>query len=163
MFTCISGILLLVAATGTNKKTYMKHLLANIKVAIAVAVAGLALLILGLVGRSGAYDQAEWQKERLDKALAEWEAASGTPEEGEKRERAEELQGYLDSDLNSGALRSGRAMKWIVAGVVLSGLGLFQGIRLKKNGSAPAQSAAPEAKRTDESGEEGLNEDKAEE
>ena len=54
-------------------------------------------------------------------------------------------------------------MKWIVAGVVLSGLGLFQGIRLKKNGSAPAQSAAPEAKRTDESREEGLNEDKAEE
>ena len=141
----------------------MKHLLANIKVAIVVGVAGLALVILGLVERSGAYDQADWQKERLDKAIAELEAATGTPEEAAKKERVEQLQGYLDSDLNSGALRSGRGTKWILAGVVVCALGLFQGIRLKKNGSAPSQSTAPAAERTDESREEESSEDKAEE
>ena len=132
----------------------MKHLLANTKVALVVGVAGMALVILGLVERSGAYDQADLQKERLDKAIAEWEAATGTPEEAAKKERAEELQGYLDSDLNSGALRSGRGTKWILAGVMLCALGLFQGIRLKKNGSAPSQSTAPAAERPDESEEE---------
>ena len=49
------------------------------------------------------------------------------------------------------------------AGVVLCALGLFQGIRLKKNGSAPSQSTDPAAERTDESREEESSEDKAEE
>ena len=145
----------------------MKQLLENIKVAIAVGVLGLALVILGLVKRAGAYDQADWQEQRVGMAIAELEAfqvaafrglakaesdidalnllLQENPEEQALLERVEFLQGCLNRDLKSAALRSGRAMNWIWAGAVFGVFGIFQCVRLGKSGKAP--SAAPAAHR----------------
>ena len=145
----------------------MKQLLENIKVAIAIGVLGLALVILGLVKRAGAYDQVDWQKQRVGMANAELAAfqiaafrglakaesdidalnllLQENPEEQALLERVEFLQGCLNRDLKSAALRSGRAMNWIWAGAVFGVFGIFQCVRLGKSGKAP--SAAPVAHR----------------
>ncbi len=123
----------------------MKSILENTKVTVAVGVVGLILIVIGIVDRSGAYDMADYQKARLDKAISELEAASGTPREDELREEVEKVASYLDSDLKSGAMRTDGAMKWILLGTLLSAFCLVQSLRLRKAGSEPSEPSGPVA------------------
>ena len=128
----------------------MKSLLENTKIVVAVGVVGLILIVVGTVDRSGAYDMADYQKARLDKAISELDAASGTPGEDELREEVEKLSSYLDSDLKSGTMRAGGAMKWILLGAILSAFGLVQFLRLRKAGAGHSQSLADVIETTNE-------------
>jgi hypothetical protein len=84
-----------------------------------ISLTGMVFMVLGWTERSGAFEQADFQKERLDKAIKSWEAAQGTPEETQRKERVEELNGYLQSDLNSGAKRQSRGNMYLIIGVLL--------------------------------------------
>ncbi len=128
----------------------MKSLLENTKVAVAVGVVGLILIVVGIVDRSGAYDMADYQKARLDKAVSELEAASGTPREDELREEVEKVASYLDSDLKSGAMRAGGAMKWMLLGTLLSAFCLVQSLRLRKAAAGPSRPVADAIETTNE-------------
>tara|TARA_Y100000588_G_scaffold213914_1_gene227854 strand:- start:13 stop:375 length:363 start_codon:yes stop_codon:yes gene_type:complete len=120
----------------------MKHL--PVIVAAVLTLGGIGIFALGLYERSGAYDTATMQKERLDKALKAWEAAAGTPEEPEKKARAVEITEYYKHDLESGSIREERGNLYLLVGMgllVLNGIIFFLGRKLRKK---PVPEKTPE-------------------
>ena len=95
--------------------------------AVVFTLGGIALIILGIAERSGAYDDAEFQKGKLDEALVVWEKAKGTPGEAEAKFEAESWDFFYTSSMETGSSRVGRSNIWIILGflLLLSNIGMF--------------------------------------
>jgi len=105
-----------------------------------LGVGGLALLVLGLVERSGAYKMADMNKGRLDQALTAWEEAEGTPEEARLKEEAAKFTDYYASDMESGALRAGRGTRMMLFGILAVGLSVIPFVLQRKLAASPPTS-----------------------
>ena len=95
--------------------------------AVVLTLGGITLLILGLVERTGAYDVADYQKGRLDKALAAWENAQGTSSESEAKEETDRWTSTHARTFQVAVSREGRGNLWFGIGLVLllSNIGVF--------------------------------------
>ena len=108
-------------------------------VTVVISLAGMVFVGLGSVERSGAFEMADFQKERLDEAIKAWEAGQGTPEEAQLKERVEQLSGYLESDLDSGARRQSRGNLYLIIGVVLLFCDAIPFLMARRMGSTPTE------------------------
>ena len=95
--------------------------------AVVLTLGGITLFILGIAERSGAYDDANFQKGKLEEALGAWEKAKGTPGEAEAKLEAESWNFFYTSSMETGASRVGRSNVWIILGflLLLSNIGMF--------------------------------------
>ena len=112
--------------------------------AAVMTLGGIGIFALGLYERSGAFETATMQKERLDKALKAWENAAGTPEEEEKKARAVEITEYYKQDLKSGAIREERGNLYLLIGIgllALNGIIFFMGRVMRKKDPPEGEAA----------------------
>ena len=111
--------------------------------AVVLTLGGIALIILGITERSGAYDDADFQKVKLAEALVVWQKAKGTPGEAEAKFEVESWDSFYKSSMETGASRVGKSNMWIILGflLLLSNIGMFflaRKMKAKAGGEAAA-------------------------